>query len=169
MEKLSRLTTEQRSNFVAYLDGELSEEETHQIEQMLAQSQVARHELDSLARTWELLDSLPRVQLGEEFTNKTMASVTIKEQSTNSGLLDVVYDRLQLAVLVIGWAVGLTSAAVGGYYLTTQAVPDPTRDIVRDYQLLKDLDRYEEIGSTEFLKQLHNDPTWNEHLKVLNP
>ncbi len=169
MDKLSRLTTEQRSNFVAYLDGELSETETHEIEQMLAQSQVARHELDALAKTWDLLDSLPRVKLGHEFTEKTMASVVFKEPAASSGLLDAVYDRTKVAVLAAGWAFGLGAAAIGGYLLTTQTIPDPAREIVKDYELLKDLDRYEEIGSTDFLKQLSNDPTWNEHVKLINP
>lgn len=169
MEKLTRLTSEQRSNFVAYLDGELSEQETHEIEQMLAHSQVARHELDALAKTWEILDALPRVKLGSEFTEKTMASVAIKEPVVRSGVLDAVYERFKVGVLVTGWVIGLGAAAAGGYLLTSQVIADPTRQMVQDYELLKDLDRYEEIGSTEFLEQLRADSIWNEHVKLINP
>ena len=47
MEKLTRLTTEQRDNLTAYLDGELDEDGTRLIETVLASSTVARNDGES--------------------------------------------------------------------------------------------------------------------------
>ena len=62
MAKLARLNPEQRDNLAAYLDGELEETATQEIEQILAVSEVARHEVDMLSRTWDLLNSLPALR-----------------------------------------------------------------------------------------------------------
>ena len=59
MEKTLRLSAEQREDLVAYLDGELPDQKAQLIDQVLARSEVARHEVEALARTWEMLDVLP--------------------------------------------------------------------------------------------------------------
>jgi anti-sigma factor RsiW len=79
MDKITRLTPEQRSNLVAYLDGELADEEAQEIERILAGSPVARNEVEMLQRTWDLLDGLPRVHVSEEFTRKTLTSLKVDE------------------------------------------------------------------------------------------
>ncbi len=169
MDKLSRLTAEQRSNFVAYLDGELSEEETQEIEKMLSQSQVARHELDALAKTWELLDILPRVRVGSAFTEKTMASLSVEKPQVESAFLGKVYDQARIVVLAAGWVCGLAAVAAAGFLLTNRGIEDPTRAIVEDYRVIKNLDRYQQIGSVEFIEQLEKDVPFHEHMKLLNP
>jgi anti-sigma factor RsiW len=68
MTKIHRLTQQQRDDLTAYLDGELDDAATHEIEQVLAQSPVARNEVEMLTRTWEMLSLLPRAQAGEDFT-----------------------------------------------------------------------------------------------------
>ena len=51
---------EMRETLVAYLDGELDEAATQKIEQTLAENSDVRGEVESLARTFEMLDELPR-------------------------------------------------------------------------------------------------------------
>ena len=67
MDKLSRLSTEQRGDLVAYLDGELEEDATAAIEHVLAHSNVARNDVEMLARTYDLLDQLPHLAAPEKF------------------------------------------------------------------------------------------------------
>ena len=62
MDKMKRVSVEDRDNFVAYLDGELSPDEIKKLEGILADSPVARKDVEMLVRTYELLDLLPRPQ-----------------------------------------------------------------------------------------------------------
>jgi len=50
-----RLSPEDRSNLVAYLDGELDDAQARAIATKLTQSVTARREIDALRKTWELL------------------------------------------------------------------------------------------------------------------
>ena len=63
-----RLSTEDRSNLVAYLDGELTTPRPGSIATKLTQSVTARREVEALRKTWELLDLLPRPKASEDFT-----------------------------------------------------------------------------------------------------
>ena len=80
MEKTVRLNADQREDLVAYLDGELPDEQVQQIDHIIARSEVARHEVEALARTWELLDILPPAKASDDFANKTMTNLKIMEQ-----------------------------------------------------------------------------------------
>ncbi len=80
MQKIPRLTQDQRSNLVAYLDGELPEPATKEIDQVLSKSPAVRHDVEMLARTWDLLDELPRLATEEDFTARTL-SVAQKEEA----------------------------------------------------------------------------------------
>jgi anti-sigma factor RsiW len=75
MAKITRLSGEERENLVAYLDGELDPQQIREIELALGRSPVARHDVDMLARTWDLLDNLPQQQVGEQFVTETMSLV----------------------------------------------------------------------------------------------
>lgn len=48
MEKTVRLNADQREDLVAYLDGELPDEQVQQIDRIIAGSEVARHEVEAL-------------------------------------------------------------------------------------------------------------------------
>ncbi len=63
-----RLTPAERSNLVAYLDGELNEAESRAIATKLTKSATARREIEGLEKTWELLELLPRPKASEDFT-----------------------------------------------------------------------------------------------------
>src|SRR5688572_23884944 len=79
MEKVARLTQEQRENLVAYLDGELEDTESQEIDRILARSDVARHEVEALSRAWDMLELLPNSQASAEFTNRTMSTLKLEE------------------------------------------------------------------------------------------
>ncbi len=79
MSRLTRLSTDERNNLVAYLDGELEDDATQRIEEVLSQSPVARNDVELLVKTYDLLDLLPRPKASAEFTQKTIATARMTE------------------------------------------------------------------------------------------
>ncbi|MFO0455321.1 MAG: anti-sigma factor family protein, partial [Planctomycetota bacterium] len=60
---------------VAYLDGELTAEQSQKIELRLASDPGYRERLRELERTWDLLDELPTGEPTESFTRITIELV----------------------------------------------------------------------------------------------
>jgi len=148
-----RLNPEERSNLVAYIDGELTENEARLIATKLTQSPTARREVDSLKKTWELLEYLPRPQASDEFPERTLTSIRSLEsrggawdERAKSGMALGV--RLAISVVVAGASLGL------GFALTRWAWPDPASRLARDLSLAEHLEEYQEVGSFEFLDEL---------------
>ena len=152
-KKLSRLTTEQRYELVAYLDGELDEAETARIEKLLADNAVARADVELLAATYELMGELPRPRATSEFTERTMATARLEEVKpdiTQSPL----YRGIQQSLPYFGWAAAMIVAGMVGFAATYHWTPEPHYDLVRDLELIEHLDKYQEVGSIEFLERL---------------
>ncbi len=153
MDRALRLNAEQRDNLVAYLDGELEENTTQYIDQVLAKSEVARHEVEALARTWELLDLLPKPNASETFTERTLTTLKVSELRTN------VTDQPWFAYVRKGavaavWLVVLTAAAMLGFVVTSRWIPNPNDELLADVKLLKHLDKYLEADSMSFVDEL---------------
>ncbi len=161
MDKLSRLTTEQRANFVAYLDGELTEQDARAVEKLLAQSQVARHELEALAKTWELLDTLPRHRASPTFTERTMTAATQAELPTVDPGVST-RERLRFVVRRLAWLGSICVAGGLAFWTVRYGFPPPSEAMVRDFELIQNLERYREVDSIEFLRQLHQNKKWQE-------
>ena len=75
-----RLTPNERANLVAYLDGELGADDARTIATKLAHSATARREVESLEKTWELLEYLARPKASEDFTTRTLTEVLRDER-----------------------------------------------------------------------------------------
>jgi anti-sigma factor RsiW len=158
MEKIPRLTPDQRSNLVAYLDGELTEPAAKDIDQVLSKSPAVRHDVEMLARTWDLLDQLPRLSSGEDFTARTMA-VARQEEAPKPLLSPLLIERLQSESLrrggiVLAWLAVLAGSAFAGFNITSRMIPDPSEDLLRNLDVVEKLDLYRNVESVEFLTQL---------------
>ena len=70
-----RLTPDERADLVAYVDGELPENHARTIATKLTKSATARREVEMLQKTWEMLDYLPRPQVTEHFSEKTVSHI----------------------------------------------------------------------------------------------
>jgi anti-sigma factor RsiW len=155
MEKTLRLSAEQRDDLVAYLDGELPDATAQQIDQVLARSEVARHEVEALARTWEMLDVLPTPKAPPEFTKRTMTTLTTAEIPYNlSDQPWFVYVRRSATVAV--WAIALGASGWLGYQVTNNWIDNPHKQMLQDLPTLQKLDTYEEVESIDFLNKLQN-------------
>ncbi len=158
MDKLIRLTPEIRSDFVAYLDGELDEQATERIEAVLAQSNVARNDVEGLAQTYELLDALPRYEASAEFAEQTVASIRISELRPDYRESKW-YHMAGSGLRVLGWMAGLVAVVAVSFLITRRWVPTEEDVLLEDLPVIEQLDTYSEVGSIEFLKLLDRQPT----------
>lgn len=153
MEKTLRLSADQREDLVAYLDGELSDGKAQQIDQVLARSEVARHEVEALARTWEMLDVLPTPKAPPEFTERTMTSLKVAEVP-----FDVTeqawFGYLRKGAIVAVWAAALGVSGWVGFKATNEWIKNPQREMLKDLPTLQKLDVYQEVESIDFLEKL---------------
>ncbi|MFV0443976.1 MAG: anti-sigma factor family protein [Planctomycetaceae bacterium] len=156
MEKrLSRLTTEQRYELVAYLDGELDDAATARIEKLLAENEVARKEVEVLAATYALFDQLPRPKAQSGFTEKTLAMAkleNVRPDVSQSPLLR----RIQRAIPYLAWIAAMCVAGMIGFAITRLFVPAPNAPLVQDLELIQEFEKYAEVGSVDFLQRLRN-------------
>ena len=152
-----RLTPDERSNLVAYLDGELAEPESRLIAIKLPHSPTARHELETLQKTWELLDFLKLPTARDDFSERTFTEIRKLDiasptWSPAAGAWGAVASRIALALT-------LTAAGLGlGYFITRELVPDPTARVAANLSVAEHLDEYLQVGSFEFLSKLADSP-----------
>jgi anti-sigma factor RsiW len=158
MAKMTRLSAEQRENLVAYLDGELDEAATQQVEQVLAESVVARHDVDMLSRTWDLMNVLPGVKASEEFTRKTLSSIRAAESPRSSPFGHAAAKNLKRGLTLVIWAAVVVGAAVLGFQ-ATRLVPNPADELLDNLDVIANFDDYREVGDVEFLKALRHNQT----------
>jgi len=160
MDKWTRLSADQRENLVAYLDGELEDGLTQQIDKVLVQSEVARHEVEALARTWEMLDLLPKPGAPENFTERTLHTLQVGEIRTR--LVDQPwFGYVRKGSIGAVWVAGLALCAILGFTITTQLVPNPQADLLANLPLIKNLDIYLEIHDAGFIKDLQRQAIFN--------
>ena len=163
MAKLARLNPEQRDNLAAYLDGELEETATQEIEQILAVSEVARHEVDMLSRTWDMLNSLPTHKASEEFTQKTVSSMRAAERTGPPLASRALKQNIRRGAVLAIWATILAVCGFAGFSATRRWVPNDSDQLLDDYEIISNLDKLQEVGGIEFLQVLKDKRTFAEH------
>ena len=152
-ETIPRLNAEDRDNLVAYLDGELDEPSTRRIERALAGSEVARHEVEMLTRTWELLDLLPTEIAPADFTQRTVTAA--RSLDTTVPLHRRPWFRAaRRGATAAGWVAALAGAGTLGYVAANRWVPRENDPVVRDLELLQNLGELREAGGVDFLREL---------------
>lgn len=140
-----------RADLVAYLDGELDEVATLAVEQSLSESAEIRQEVESLSKTWDLLETLPPVQASSQFTERTLASleVTAAPPPTQTMITPAVRRQLSYGALIFGAAL----CGLLGYLITNRGMSDPSDPIVRDLPVLERLELYRDVEDVEFLEE----------------
>ncbi len=140
---------------VAYLDGELSETDTAQLEARLATEPALRERLHSLQRTWDLLDSLPEARTPEHFTRSTI-EFAVRQVATESRARRSWWTRW-LPLLLSAAATALTGTVA--YQAVRTARNAPYRELVRDLRVIENFDLYRtadrNFDFVEFLTKLH--------------
>ncbi len=156
MAKLTRLTTEIRADFVAYLDGELDEQAVERIESVLAQNDIARKDVELLAQTYDLLDVLPRFEASQDFAEQTMATIRISELKPDLRETEG-YRRLKQGLPLLASMTALVALIAASYLLGNRWIVTDANLLLRDLPVIEQLDVYSEVHSVEFLQRLAND------------
>jgi len=145
---------------VAYLDGELSPEDSRRVEALLASKTEVRLKLQGLQRSWELLDELDPTPVDEAFTRTTMEMVAVAaadEVARSQAALPRIRRRRWLWGLGGTIAVGLAGFAVGWWLW-----PDPDRLLLRELPVLEHLEEYRQVQDFRFLKRLAQERLFDE-------
>ena len=153
MDKIYRLSAEQREDLVAYLDGELEETNVKDIEQVLRHSNVAQHEVDMLARTWDLLGTLPTPRASAEFTERTLSALVVKKQIMPLSQ-QAWFKVTRRTGIFAGWMIGLTVCGWLGFLITARFVPNEADELIADLPVIENFERYQEAGDIQFLREL---------------
>lgn len=155
-----RTTSAERSNLIAFLDGELSGDDSRAVALTLAQSPIARRESDAFRQTWNLLDLLPAPKASPELKSRTLSRVgevsTLDERLVRGA--SRIASNLVPVFATVGAAVGVLAL---GFALARWAWPDPTAHLARDLTIAEHLDEYRAVGSVEFLRELDESTEFN--------
>ncbi len=138
---------------VAYLDGELSADETRRVEELLACDMKARETMQRLDRTWEMLEGLDRREAGEKLARTTLEIVAAAAEQDVAAVRRTAPRRRRRRLV---WAVGgLLAASLAGFLLAAWWTPDTNRQLFEDLPVLEELDAYMEVDDIEFLRELN--------------
>lgn len=113
------LTPQEHENLSAYLDQELDEVDTEAVTAALSRRPEVRREAESLRKTWELLDYLPKPHAAKSFTEQTLTRLN----STKGILLQQGMKWRRYAIA--GWAACVVTAAAFGFWLTYSLGREP--------------------------------------------
>jgi anti-sigma factor RsiW len=158
---MSSLNEQDRADLVAYLDGELDEPSARALEARLSLDPAARAEAESLRKTWELLDYLPRPEPSPSFTHRTLEKLAVQPAPCVPASLR--RRGWPGWMLGIGWAaavVALAATGLGAAHLlwSEESPPAEPRHVeevmARHPRVLEHQRVYESIDNLEFLRAL---------------
>lgn len=148
-----RLSQEERSNLVAYLDGELTEGESAALAAKLTQSVSARREIEQLEAIWALLDHLEHPTAPADFTERT-TSLAAGAAVLDDRLARMAAGSARLAGRLLAGAACLGLSAGIGYVAARWLYPDRSARLASDLTIAERLDAYRAVGTFEFLELL---------------
>jgi anti-sigma factor RsiW len=165
MAKPAPLSEQERTDLVAYLDGELAGATARRIEARLALDARVRAEADAFKQVWELLDHLPQAEPSPHFTQQTLSRLTApatRPMPARSALR-----RYRPWLLAGGWAAALFLATWVGFAGFNRAVPrEPTeQELVRDVRVIDNKRLYELIDDLEFLHELDHPDLFGDEVR----
>lgn len=173
MSDETQQTPRHTEKLVAYLDGELPEGDSREVELSLVSDPEMRTAVEQLNRTYELLDLLPRPNASGEFSSRTLATLKVADvtaslpvDSTASAptvsLSQLKPSRFSIAKR-IAWVSGLLSLCVLGFVAGRIATRPPGGDAwLDDVTLIERIEVYREIGDVEFLRELKQEGVLDE-------
>lgn len=156
-------SSQSNENLIAYLDGELPEDEASAVEQSLVEDAGVRRDVEQLSRTYDLLDLLPALRASDGFAEKTLTAIrSVQPESPSESESDRVSTRPQhdFSRRLTFWAVrvaafcGLLVAAQIGFNSSFRQNSESIDELLLELPLIERLDEYREIGDVQFLRSL---------------
>lgn len=153
----ARPSAEMIDRLNAYLDGELDGEERSDLERQLAGDERLQTEFRKLQRAWDLLDSLPRSDVGTNFTQSTVEMIAFDVADELTAVQTATPGRSAVDWLLL--AGGATVAAVAGFLLIEAVRPHKDEALLHDLPVIEQLDLYgrtEHATTAEFLRTMRD-------------
>jgi hypothetical protein len=149
------------AELIAYLDGELDEDESRAVESRLADDPDVRTKADEYQKTYDLLDYLPKPSPSPTFTTRTLTALqpAIVSPSTSTTSQPVPLPAPRRAwPEVFGWMAAVVLTAGGGYLAHRVIAPHPADKVepasADDYKLMGKLPLYVGVDDLDFLQAL---------------
>lgn len=156
-------TSDLTERLVAYLDGELDEAETQDVEETLTNDPLARARVEELMSTWDFLDHLPRVAATEDFTDRTLTAVqAVQTQSASTQQTNARSPTVKQALTLSGWLGGAALLAAFCFLMTNQWLPSEYDELVEELPLIENLHLYTEVEDVEYLETLQASGLFDE-------
>jgi anti-sigma factor RsiW len=165
---MAHVGDDDRAELIAYLDGELGEKESQAFEARLGRDPGLRAEAETMKKTWELLDYLPRPEPSANFTHQTLERLALQDRPggwAKAGRWP--------SLVPAGWAAGVLLALGAGLLAASRlwptgapndhAVPaakaEPTKaeieiQMVREMDVIRNRRLYENVDDVEFARKL---------------
>ncbi|EAQ77567.1 anti-sigma factor family protein [Blastopirellula marina] len=140
---------------VAYLDGELSEDERIVVEARLADDYDYRLRLQRLERAWDMLDSLPRVEASDQFVHTTVEMISVAASQELETIQVRQKSRSWRIAAITGAAA--VAAAVLGFAWISQSASRQNEELLTELPLIENMDRYQKVDEVEFLERLRSE------------
>jgi hypothetical protein len=155
------ISDDQAEQLAAYLDGELSPEETQALESRLATDANLRSELGQLQKAWDLLDVLPRAKADETFSTTTMSLAADQLRKEAAARQKKIWTP-RMTMITAATLVALISLGAG-YLVVTNIVQRPKREMERELHLLSNYVTYQRLSDNylgeknlDFLRMLQS-------------
>ena len=158
---MAELDEGDRETLTAYLDGELDDAANEALEARLGKDAKLRAELETMQKTWGMLDFLPKAEPSPDFTNRTIDRLTLAGQSTQ-------FHGPSLFRRIATWTLACSLAAVVGIGSTaavrhyTVRPIDPNESLVQDLRLLERLKAYENVDDLDEMRALEQPDLFGE-------
>ncbi|HAN97489.1 MAG TPA: hypothetical protein DCQ98_08690 [Planctomycetaceae bacterium] len=142
----------EHDDLVAYLDGELSTEDTARIDRRLTEEPRLRQRLATLQQSWDLLEALPRSSVAESFTRSTLEMVALSAQHELAQARPTGRRSRRGGWLLIGSLA--VAASFAGFLAVRYRLDQSNRKLIDDLPVIERVDLYRNVGDIEFLVRL---------------
>ena len=131
----------------AFLDGELTTEESAELHLRLASEPKLKQQLESLRTTWNLLDELPQTPADIKLTQTTMELVALD--------IKIQRGKRRKTWWIFSGSIVLVALLAGVLYGATRTSAERA-SLVRDLPVLANFQVFRELDSVEILPELPN-------------
>ena len=142
-DEIEGIDDPQIMELVAYLDGELPDQDADRVEQLLQSNAPLRRDAETLDRTWQLLDSLEAATASGEFTKKTLSTISAIADDEVENARRLSFKKMLPGTLVakgLVWCLAGFLACSTGLLLSREVRRDRTNPA--DKEILNNLDLY---------------------------
>lgn len=135
---------------ISYLDGELDERSSAELEARLATDIPLRNRLHEFQQTWDMLDEVQPTQPGDAFVRTTIEMVVSTARKKS-----IKWDRwlIRGVAAVVALAIPLVIA-----FQTVRSFQNqPYQQFVSDLTFWENMDMYDQVDSLEFVQRMRSE------------